>query len=173
MIKTLLRFFDLHQPRLIYFGCVFFFLMFLSGSVNELTNCSLFSCNPIWHEIIETVSLLVISIGGLAFWQMYKKVYSRNETIEKQLKMASESFYTLAEAQFSDWRLSAAEKEVAIFSLKGLSISEIADIRKTSIGTVKAQCSSIYKKAKVKNRTHLISVLIDEIINFEDRAPNS
>ena len=54
--------------------------------------------------------------------------------------------------RFDDWALTPAERDVALFALKGLSLAEIARLRSTSQGTVKAQTNAIYRKAGVTGR---------------------
>lgn len=49
--------------------------------------------------------------------------------------------------RFADWGLTPAERDVALFAIKGLSLAGIASLRKTSGGTVKAQTNAIYRKA--------------------------
>ena len=62
------------------------------------------------------------------------------------------------------WGLTAAERDVAMFSLKGLSLQEIAALRRTSEGTVKAQTNAIYRKAGVNGRPQLLSLFIEELM---------
>ena len=78
--------------------------------------------------------------------------------------------------RFADWGLTPAEKDVALFSIKGLSTADIANLRNTSEGTVKAQTNAIYRKAGVSGRPQLLSLFIDELMtdplagmNTEDR----
>ncbi|HLS58150.1 MAG TPA: helix-turn-helix transcriptional regulator, partial [Paracoccaceae bacterium] len=65
-------------------------------------------------------------------------------------------------------RLTPSERDVAWFTLKGLSIAEIARMRQTSEGTVKAQSNAIYRKAGVSGRAQLLSLFIEDLI---DEAP--
>jgi len=46
--------------------------------------------------------------------------------------------------RFQQWRLSEAEAEVALFTLKGCEVAEIATLRNVAEGTVRAQLTSIY-----------------------------
>jgi DNA-binding CsgD family transcriptional regulator len=76
------------------------------------------------------------------------------------------------EERFAEWGLTPAERDVALFSIKGLSISEISQIRTTSEGTVKAQTNAIYRKAGVSGRLQLLSLFIDELMTGERLSPN-
>lgn len=69
--------------------------------------------------------------------------------------------------------LTPAEKDVALFAIKGMSIAEIAMLRETSEGTVKAQTNAIYRKAGVSGRSQLLSLFIDDLMRDDSplRAP--
>ena len=53
---------------------------------------------------------------------------------------------------------------MALLAIKGLSLAEIAAVRKTKDGTIKAQCNAIYRKAGVTGRTQLLSLFIEELL---------
>lgn len=52
-------------------------------------------------------------------------------------------------------------------AFKGFSTGEIANMRCTSEGTVKAQTSAIYRKAGVRGRAQLLSLFIDDLVREE------
>ncbi len=53
---------------------------------------------------------------------------------------------------------------MALFSIKGMSLAEIAELRNTSDGTVKAQSNAIYRKAGVSGRPQLLSLFIEDLM---------
>ncbi|MGH9160087.1 MAG: hypothetical protein ACRD2X_08880, partial [Vicinamibacteraceae bacterium] len=56
------------------------------------------------------------------------------------------------DAQFERWRLTTAEREVALLILKGLSHKEIAAVRETTERTIRQQAQAIYSKANLSGR---------------------
>ncbi|MCX6553315.1 MAG: tripartite tricarboxylate transporter substrate-binding protein [Acidobacteria bacterium] len=68
------------------------------------------------------------------------------------------------DAKFEIWKLTDAEKEVALLLLKGLRHKEIADIRKTSERTVRQQSLAIYRKAGVEGRNGLAAYFLEDVI---------
>ena len=72
--------------------------------------------------------------------------------------------------RFDDWGLTPAERDVALFAIKGMSIQEIAALRQTSEGTVKAQTNAIYRKAGVSGRPQLLSLFIEDLLDVDDRV---
>ena len=76
----------------------------------------------------------------------------------------------LLEERFAEWALSPAERDVALFAIKGMSTAEIGVLRQTSEGTVKAQTNAIYRKAGVTGRPQLLSVFIEDLMR-DDMVP--
>ena len=70
----------------------------------------------------------------------------------------------LLEERFAEWGLTPAESDVALFAIKGMTTAEIASLRKTSEGTVKAQTNAIYRKAGVSGRSQLLSLFIEDLM---------
>ena len=90
---------------------------------------------------------------------------------EARLKELSTAFAALVADRFERWGLTRAEKDVAWFSIKGLGIAEIAALRQTSEGTVKAQLNAIYRKSGVSSRAELLSLFLDDLLAGADSAP--
>src|SRR5690606_35999808 len=71
----------------------------------------------------------------------------------------------LMRQRFEDWRLTPAEADVALFALKGCDIAQIADLRGSAEGTVRAQLARVYAKAGVRGQSGLIALFLDELID--------
>jgi len=122
-----------------------------------------------WIEISAAVGLVLGVVLGTAALVASLRRTARAETI---LAGVSGAFMDLIERYFQDWALTPAERDVALFLIKGLSAAEIATLRGTSEGTVKAQSYAIYRKADVSNRAQLVSLLIDDLMQ-EERLPKA
>ncbi len=90
---------------------------------------------------------------------------------EARLDRASAAFVDLLNARFDQWGLTAAERDVALFAIKGLSVSEMARLRETSEGTIKAQTAAIYRKANVTGRPQLLSLFIEDLMGADRSDP--
>ena len=66
-------------------------------------------------------------------------------------------------SQFAKWNLSAAEKEVALFLLKGYSHRDIAKLRRVSEATARQQARAVYKKARVAGRHDLSGFFLEDL----------
>lgn len=100
------------------------------------------------------------------------------ERKDELLRAATGDYFDLVQQNFDEWELTPSERDVAILSIKGLMIAEIAQLRNTKEGTIKAQCASIYRKAGISGRPQLLSLFLDELIAMgmtecADRCPES
>lgn len=113
-------------------------------------------------EMVLSVALI---LGLVATIMLLRDLTRRQAEMRRQLNAASGAFVQVIERQFSEWGLSAAERDVAMLAIKGLSVAEMADLRRTKEGTVKAQSASVYRKAGVSGRLQLLSYFIDELLD--------
>lgn len=116
------------------------------------------------REIIEVAAALGLLAGLVAGTLVLRHARARQRQAEDNLRAASGEFMALVHDRFAEWALTPAERDVALFALKGLSLAEIADLRDTSEGTVKAQTNAIYRKAGVSGRPQLLSLFIDDLL---------
>ena len=137
---------------------------FLTELIGEITGYYLFSVSWVVHEIIAVITLIGFLVGGVMIWRSYRILKARHEEIDRHLRMARGEFFEMLNLQFDRWGLSVAERDIALLTVKGMSVSEIAALRETSEGTIKSQNSSIYRKANVKTRTQLLGALIEELL---------
>jgi DNA-binding CsgD family transcriptional regulator len=118
--------------------------------------------NP-YHQVPEVLAVVLLWVGTAISVRKIAGMLRRSDAIEARLQTASRAFQDLVEEAFGRWGVTEAERDVAILTLKGLSISEIAEARGTRPGTVRAQCVSLYRKAGVGNRLQLLSLFMDEL----------
>ena len=123
------------------------------------------------YELVEIGAAVGLFLGVLFGVLLLRKMMVRNTHIEDQLRLASGAFMEVLDEYFTAWGLTLAERDVALFAIKGMSTSEMADLRDVSEGTIKAQTNAIYCKANVLSRTQLLSLFIDELICCADDAP--
>lgn len=121
-----------------------------------------------FEYLISGVLILSVVFTGLQLIKMT----NREKYLSQQLGVASGAFADLMEKQFEDWDLTESERMVAVMAIKGLTMAEIAELRETKEGTVKAQCAAIYRKAGVAGRHGLLSYFIEELL-AEGVLPNA
>ncbi len=122
------------------------------------------------REMIEIGAALGLLLGFAAGLYALNAALTRQREAEARLRVASAAFAKIVEERFLEWGLTPAERDVAWFTMKGFSNGEIARLRETSEGTVKAQSNAIFRKAGVSGRTQLLSLFIDELLDSAART---
>lgn len=117
-----------------------------------------------WREILEIYAAYGLVIGLILSGLALRRAWSERNDAEARMRRASGAFMDLLAERFEEWGLTPAEKDVALFAIKGLSTAEIGVLRATSEGTVKAQTNAIYRKAGVTGRSQLLSLFIDDLM---------
>ncbi len=141
--------------------CAFFFISDIAISVLGLRSVPIAWRTRELLEIGAALGLLLgIFLGAFALIQANRS----QRRAEEQLRIAQGAFMELLEERFDQWGLTPAERDVALFAIKGMNTQEIATLRDTSEGTVKAQTNAIYRKAGVSGRPQLLSHFIDDLI---------
>jgi DNA-binding CsgD family transcriptional regulator len=141
--------------------CAAFFLADILNTAFRITRV------PIsWqvHEAIEIGASVGLILGAIMVGIMLRASLVRTAHVESELRVASGAFQDLLEERFAKWDLTPAERDVALFAIKGATTSEIAELRQTSEGTVKAQTNAIYRKSGVTGRSQLISLFVEELM---------
>lgn len=109
------------------------------------------------------VALALLLAVGVSAHQLRQSL-DRARRQDAALHVARGTLADLLEARFAEWKLSASEAEVALFTLKGCTIGEIARMRKTAEGTVRSQLSQVYAKSGLSSQSMLIAHFIEELV---------
>ncbi|WP_439139112.1 helix-turn-helix transcriptional regulator [Roseicyclus sp.] len=142
-------------------ACAGFFVWDVILDSGELTG--LFPINV--HFVIEAGAVLGLIAGIAVEIRVLLRLLARKAHLERQVTMAQSALHDVIEAHFEAWGLTAAEADVAWFTVKGLSIAEISQMRGSAEGTVKSHLNAIYRKADVTNRGALLALLIDDLMD--------
>lgn len=140
--------------------CAFFFVLDVAADIFASES----ALGGVYHEAFEFVVVVALVLGIAFTGREIRKVLQRQQRMESQLKAAAGAFAELLDEHFEAWALTDSERDVALLAIKGLSIAEIASIRRTKEGTIKAQCTAIYRKAGVTGRPQLLSLFIEELM---------
>ena len=116
-----------------------------------------------YREIVQMVTIFGMLLGAFLGIVVLVGIGKSIREVDNRMLAASGEFHELMTRRFEEWGLTPSEKDVALLTLKGLSNSEIAEVRGKSVGTIKAQCNAIYQKSGVNSRTQLISYFIEDL----------
>lgn len=116
------------------------------------------------RELLEIAAGIGLVLGAVIGMNAVLAARRDTRRAETALRAASGAFATVVEEQFESWKLTPAERDVAWLSIKGLSLAEIANLRGTSEGTIKAQSNAIYRKAGVSGRAQLLASFVEDLL---------
>ena len=116
------------------------------------------------RELMEIGALIGLLLGLVFGAMLVWRNFADFKAAHARLDRASGAFFDLLNARFDEWGLTAAERDVALFAIKGFTVQDIARLRDTSEGTVKAQTAAIYRKADVSGRPQLLSLFIEDMM---------
>jgi DNA-binding NarL/FixJ family response regulator len=116
------------------------------------------------HNALEACATLALIAGVLLGAYEIRDLLRRASEADATLAEATASFSDLVQQRFDEWDLTAAEREVALLVLKGFETAEIATLRQTAAGTVRAQVSRIYEKSGKTSRGQFVASFIDVLI---------
>lgn len=117
------------------------------------------------HLAAEAAAVFALAIAVvLGAFQVRALVLSARAD-ETAVALARGAAADLARRRFSEWKLTPAEADVALFALKGCDVAEIAALRGAAAGTVRAQLTRIYAKAGVASQTALVALFLEDLID--------
>jgi DNA-binding NarL/FixJ family response regulator len=116
------------------------------------------------HTAFEAVVALALVIGVVFGALEIRRTLERMRRAETAVSIASGALADVIEAYFERWGLTGAEANVALLAIKGFEVTEIAELRGAAASTVRVQLAKVYAKAKVANRTQLLSLFIEDLM---------
>lgn len=116
------------------------------------------------HVSAETFAAAALAAGVVVMARELRRLLERNRALEQGMMVARGRMAEVIEAFFDRWGLTPAERDVALFALKGLDNEAIAAARGAATGTVRAQTARVYAKAGVTGRPQLMSLFIEELL---------
>lgn len=132
----------------------------------------------LWHISFEAIVAVIALIG--AFYlirghftlqhnlEQERQVSSELQDEARKWKQVSKKYVeglsVEIDNQLEHWDLTKAEKEISFLLLKGLSNKEIAEVRGTSVPTVRSQTNAIYSKSGLSGRSELAAFFLEDLL---------
>ncbi len=129
-------------------------------------------------ELIQPMLIVIIAVGMVRLSEQVGLQQERQKLLVRDLESARmeglqwrnnmrELIQGLSEAidvQFDKWGLTAAEREVGLFILKGMSYKEIALLRSVSEKTVRQQAHAIFRKGRLSGRAAPSAFFLEDLL---------
>lgn len=116
------------------------------------------------RELVQIGASLGLILGAFLGVILAREATRAGARAETARRLTSGQFTDVVAEYFRRFDLTPAETDVAWLLLKGMAIGEIADLRATRLGTVKAQCSAIYRKSGVSGKSQFISQIVEDLL---------
>lgn len=123
------------------------------------------------HLLIEGLAALALLVAVVLGALQVRGLLSAARRDEAAVALASGALSDLIRSRFDQWQLTPAEADVALFAIKGCDTAEIARLRGSATGTIRAQLARVYAKAGVDSQTALVALFLEELIAIPERAP--
>ncbi|MDX5350499.1 MAG: helix-turn-helix transcriptional regulator [Paracoccaceae bacterium] len=116
------------------------------------------------HFLFEAFVTAALVLGILFGAFALRRTVELLRVQEQALDVARGALSEVIDRQFQSWALTPAERDVAFLALKGLDVSEIAEMRGAAQGTVRAQLTRIYAKAGVSGRAQFAAFFVEDLL---------
>lgn len=133
-----------------------FFLLDFAGDLN--------AHGLVPHLVAEGGAAFALFAGVLFGAAQIRWLVLRARQDEAAVATSKGALAELMRLRFAEWRLTAAEADVALFAIKGCDIAQIAAFRGAATGTVRAQLARVYAKSGVKSQAGLMALFLDELV---------
>jgi DNA-binding CsgD family transcriptional regulator len=131
-----------------------------------------------FHIVVEVLFVALclgsaIYLGLQWFWSEGSLLHAEKELVQRQIERdewrarAETTLRGLGEVideQMASWSLTPAEKETALFVLKGFAHKEIAALCGRSERTVRQHAVSVYKKSGLSGRAELSAFFLEDLL---------
>lgn len=115
---------------------------------------------PLMLEVVANLTLIgAVAIEGLVL----RALMRRQQRAEQALSAAQGALAEIVAARLDDWALTPSERDVALFTIKGCTIAEVAGLRGSSEATVKSHLNAVYRKAGVSGRAQLVALFVEDL----------
>lgn len=158
-------------------------LIFVTGFLFLDLVVDLIEGAPTYHTIVQGIVTASTILGILWIWRKSLAVAVQLQTKRAKIGILTEKYKELSyglslavDNQFNSWHLTEVEKEIGYLLLKGFSLKEIANYRKTAEITVRQQSARIYEKARLAGRIELSAFFMEDFLiqpNISETKINS
>lgn len=118
-------------------------------------------------HLLSELAVMGLLVFGFALSRMaMSALRQQRDALSSNLRSLRGEFDVLLQARFARWNLTPAQRDVALLTLRGLRIAEIARLRGSAEGTVKAHLGAVFRAAGVGTRNELQGLFMEEFLDF-------
>jgi len=118
------------------------------------------------HLVAEALATAALGLAFVLTRRQVRRLRAIAADRAAILRALRSDFDGLVRKRFMAWGLTKSETDIAFLTLRGLKITEIAALRETREGTIKAQTSHILHKSGHRTRTEFVAAFMDDFLHF-------
>lgn len=151
-------------------ACMAFFgFDVVADIVERVEGGTFYAASELVHLIFEMCAVIGLGYAAMTLRAYLRLLQAQAARSRETIQMLRGNFDEVLRDKFEEWGLTAAERDVTLLIIRGLSVAEIAAARNTAQGTIKAQSTSIFRKIGVGSKSELMSTIIDEFLDVRPR----
>lgn len=136
-----------------------------------------FSQLQVAHLLTEFLAVVLLFFGFAIARKTALRLRDERNSEHETLVSLKGQFDRILNRHFDDWCLTPAQRDIALLTIRGLRIAEIAKARGSAEGTIKSHMSAIFRAAGVSTRSELTGMFMDEFLDHgaeaqADPSPN-
>lgn len=116
------------------------------------------------REMLDLAAALGLILGAILSVRLALQANRARDRANTARNLTAGAFTQVVQDYFGALGLTAAEREIAWYIVKGFPLAEIARMRGTAEGTVRVQSTAIYRKAGVSGKSQLISQIVEDLL---------
>lgn len=144
--------------------CVLAFVIDIASEFPDPATWGYLPFRSALHLGVELGVVVLLMIGVALVRQAIRRVAGERDRAQSDLRSLRGDFDAILQAQFTDWNLTDTQRDIALLTLRGLTIERIAEARNCAQGTVKAHLNAIYRAGGFRTRGELVGFFMDELL---------
>ena len=124
------------------------------------------SLEGVLHLGSESMIMGLLILGFAIARSATRTLGRQRDYLDRKLSALHGDFDRILNDRFDHWRLTPAQRDVALLTLRGLRLSDIATARGSAEGTIKAHLSAVFRAAGVRTRAELVGLFMEDFLDF-------
>ena len=108
----------------------------------------------------------LLILGFAVVRSAIRTLNTQRDLLNRKLRALRGDLDRILSDRFDRWGLTPAQRDVALLTVRGLRLSEIAQHRGSAKGPIKAHLGAVFRAAGVRTRAGLVGLLMEDSLDF-------
>lgn len=124
------------------------------------------TAGPLYY-VMESLATLGLLAACIVEARILRGLWQAQGEANRLKAATSGQLLSIISLQLEAWGLTASERDVALLTIKGCAIADIAQMRGSRDGTIKAQLNAVYRKSGQAGRSQLVNFFVEDMLDFQ------